>query len=112
MDFGFFDMFYDVVYKDIFVVVQCIDIDFDGVIQILVEQQWVGVQYCIDLVGFVIWVFGMYFGWNKFGQCVQKIGIKCFVVVNDLYGVIIQDIGWVYYQWQVELIGDQVVLFD
>ncbi len=54
VDTGFFDVLHDARHEDAFAVTQCIDVDFDGVGQVAVEQKRVLAEQGVDLAGLVV----------------------------------------------------------
>ena len=69
MDPRFLDMLHDPGNKHVLPVAQAIDIHFDGVAQVAVEQQWVLAQERIDLTRFIVRIPRLDIVRHEFRQC-------------------------------------------
>ena len=112
MDAGFLDMLHDAGDKDIFAVAKCIDVDFDGVGQVAVEQQRVLAEQGVDLAGLVVRITLLDVFGHEAGNGVEQVGLQLTFRMDDLHGAAAKHVGRAHDQREADFRCDEAGLLD
>ncbi len=112
MDAGFLDVLHDADDEGVLAVAQAVDIDFDGVGQIAVEQQRILAEHGVDLPGLVVRVTRLDVGRHQLGQGAEQIVRELAFLADDLHRAAAEHVGRAHHQRQAEIGRDEARLLD
>ena len=109
---GLFDMLHDAGDVDVGAVRQAVDVDFDGVGEIAVEQERVLAEQGVDLAGLVVRIALLDVFRHQLGDRVEQIGLQHAFRMDDLHGAAAENVGRAHDQREADLGGDEARLLD
>ena len=112
VDAGFLDMLHDAADEDVLAVAEAIDVDFDGVGEVAVEQQRIVGEDRIDLAGLVVGVAHQDIGRHEAGQGVLDVALEIGGAVDDGHGAAAQHVGRADDQRIAQALGDEASLLE
>ncbi len=108
----FFDVFHDAGNIAVLAIAEAVDIHFDGLCQIGIEQKRVFAQQRVDLAGLVVWIFRLDVFRHQLRNCVEQICLQATLVMDDLHGTTTKNIRRADNQREAQISNDQARLLN
>ena len=106
MNARLFDMFHDAGDDRLVAVGETIDVDFDGVGQIAIEQQRILAEHRVDLPGLVVRIARLDLGGHEARQRAEQIIVEIALIADDRHGAAAEHIAWAHDERQPKLLHD------
>ena len=112
MDAGFLDMLHDAGDIDVGAVREAVDIDFDGVAEVAVEEQRVLAEQGVDLAGLVVGIALLDILRHQFRHGIEQVALQLAFRMQDLHGAAAEHVRGTHDQREADFGGDHAGLLD